>query len=104
MIKKINYEMAQQILREMPNEKKQSLKKALDRNLYLTSAKVMSIGEMTIYKEGWFLVLYGTRCRFSVFAKDDDGELVFIRKPNENKLHKLYQQTLHFNECDFYNF
>ena len=104
MNKKINYEMALRIMNEMPNEKKESLSKALDRNMILTSARFLSMGEITVYKEGWLLVLNGTRCKFSVFAKDNDGEFEFIRKPNENKLHKLYQQTLYFNESDFYQF
>lgn len=101
MSKKINYEIAARILQEMPEEKKASLEKALDRNFILTSARVLSMGEMTVYKEGWLLVLNGTRCKFSIFAKDNDGKFEFIRKPIESKLHKLYTQTLYFNECDF---
>lgn len=104
MRRKINYEITKRILNEMPKEKKESLSKALDRNMILTSARVLSMGEITIYKEGWLLTLYGTRCKFTVFAKDNDGEFKFIRKPRENKLNKLYQQTLYFNESDFYQF
>lgn len=104
MNKKINYEIVERIFQEMPKNKKELLSKALDRNMILTSSRVMSMGEITIYKEGWLLILNGTRCKFSIFAKDNDGEFEFIRKPNENKLHKLYQQTLYFNEQDFYKF
>ena len=101
---KINYEIASRIIKEMPIEKKEILARTLDRNFILTSSRVLSMGEITVYKEGWLLVLNGTRCKFSVFAKDNDGDFEFVRKPNENKLHKLYQQTLYFNESDFYGF
>ena len=101
--KKINQEMAKRILQEMPLQKKQSLKNALDRNEILTSARVLSIGEITVYKQGWYLQLYGTRCQFSVYAEDNDGTLIFKRKPKENNLHKLYDQSLYFNENDFKN-
>ena len=104
MTKKINKEIAKEMLSILPESKKKALNNALERNMILTSAYVLSMGEMTIYKEGWYLVLHGTRCSFSVFAKDNDGELQIIRKPNENKLHKLYEQTLYFNESDFYKF
>lgn len=100
---KINQEMAKRILQGMPSEKKHSLENALNRNLALTSARVLSIGEITVYKEGWYLQLYGTRCQFSVYAEDNDGTLLFKRKPKENNLHKLYDQTLYFNENDFRN-
>lgn len=52
MRKKINQEMAERILQEMPTEKKHSLENALNRNLALTSTRVLSIGEITVYKEG----------------------------------------------------
>ena len=101
MHKGINYEIATRMLQEMPKEKKSSLNKALDRNLSLTSVRVLSFGEITVYKEGWLLTLQGTRCQFSVFAKDNDGEFEFCRKPTESKLHKLYAENLRFNETDF---
>ena len=97
----INYEIAKEMLQKMPEEKKVALEKALDRNYILTSSRVLSFGEMTVYKEGWLLELEGTRCKFSVFAKDNDGEFEFIRKPVEKKLHKLYTENLRFNESDF---
>ena len=103
MRRKINQEIASSMLHEMPLQKKQSLEKALDRNESLTSARVLSIGDITVYKEGWYLQLYGTRCQFSVYAEDNDGTLIFKRKPKENNLHKLYDQTLYFNENDFRN-
>lgn len=99
----INYEIAAQMMKEMPESKKEVLRKALTRNLILTSSRVMSFGKMTIYKEGWYLELEGTRCSFSVFAKDNDGEFQFCRKPVERLLNKIYDETLYFNEGDFDN-
>jgi hypothetical protein len=100
-MKNINLEIAKDILNEMPQHKKEVLKKALDRNEILTSSRVLEHGVITIYKEGWLLKLEGTRCSFSVFAKDNDGNFEFIRKPRESKLHKLYTEGLRFSESDF---
>ncbi len=80
---KINYEIAAQMMKEMPESKKEVLRKALDRNFILTSSRVLCFGKITIYKEGWYLELEGTRCSFSVFAKDNDGEFEFTRKPSK---------------------
>lgn len=99
----INYEIAIDMLNNMPEVKKQTLRKALERNLYLTSSYIMESGTMTIYKEGFLLRLNGTRCSFSVFAFDNDGELIFSRKPNEKKLNKIYDEFLKFSESDYRN-
>ena len=101
---KVNQEIITRMLNEMPNEKREVLKKALTRNLYLTSAYVLSSATLTVYKEGWLLRLEGTRANFTLFVKDNDGDFEYIRKPNENKLHKLYEQWVGMNECDFDNF
>ena len=101
---KINREIVAQILKEMPIEKHMVLSKALDRNEVLTSARVLAGCTLTIYKEGWLVKLDGTRCSFTVFAKDNDGEFEFIRKPNENKLHKLYEEWPNMNEMDYREF
>ena len=45
--------------------------------------------------------LTGTRCKFSVFAKDNDGEIEITRKPDDSKLHKLYSD---WDKTDFINF
>jgi len=100
---KVNREIVARILHEMPEEKKEVLKKALERNLILTSSYVLSSCTLTIYKEGWLVKLDGTRCNFSVFAKDNDGDFEFIRKPNESKLHKLYEQWQPMDERDYRN-
>ena len=101
---KWNRQIVAEMLTQMPEAKKATLVKALERNLILTSSWVLSSCTLTIYKEGWLVKLDGTRCSFSVFAKDNDGEYEFIRKPNENKLHKLYEEWQGMNESDFYEF
>lgn len=100
--RKTNRELIARMLKEMPEEKKIVLENALYRNLILTSASVLSSCTFTVYKEGFSVKLDGTRCSFSVYAKDNDGELEFIRKPAENKLHKLYEEWHSMSECDFY--
>lgn len=91
-MKKINKEMVQWILADMPQEKKQALDKACYRNLLMTSEYGLENGTLTVYKEGWYLELEGCRSRFAVWAGDNDGELVFRRKPAESKLNKLYSE------------
>ena len=100
----LNHDLAMRILHEMPKEKKQSLSKALDRNQILTSTRSLSDGLITIYKEGWYLQLKGTRSQFSIYAQDNDGEFIFKRKPSETTLHKLYTQSLNFTENDYQGF
>lgn len=103
-MKTYNQSIVSDILNQMPAEKKAVLGRALDRNLILTSTRVLSSCTLTVYKEGWLVTLEGTRCSFSVFAKDNDGEYEFIRKPNESKLHKLYDDWESMDESDYYNF
>lgn len=103
MTQKYNHELAIEIIKTLSETKKETLKKALKRNFILTSSYVLSNGKITVYKEGFYLELNGTRSNFSVYANDNDGELEITRKPSENKLHKLYEQFISFNECDFYN-
>lgn len=103
-MKNYNRSIVNDILHEMPASKKDVLKKALTRNFILTSSYVLSSCTLTVYKEGWLVKLDGTRCSFSVFAKDNDGEFEITRKPNEDKLHKLYSDWMSMNECDFDDF
>ena len=65
-----NYEIALDMINGMPEEKKKALRKSLERNWILTSSYIMESGYMVIYKEGFYLILNGTRCSFSVFAYD----------------------------------
>lgn len=97
----INKEIAIDMLKKMPEKRKNTFRKALDRNMYLTSAWVLTLGRMTIYKEGYYLQLYGTRSSFSVWAYDNDGRFIFSRKPLDKKLRKLYIVDIMFNEVDF---
>lgn len=103
-MEKVNYEIAMDMLKNMPEKKKEVLKNALSRNYYLTSNWAMEFGTMIIYKEGFLLRLEGTRCSFSVFAYDRDGELEFARKPIENCLNKLYEDDIDLSELDFFQF
>ena len=96
-----NQAIVMEMLYQMPQEKKEVLKKALERNCILTSAYVLENCTLTVYKEGWLVELSGCRSSFSVYAKDNDGEFIFMRKPNENKLHKLYSEWERMNESDY---
>lgn len=103
-MKRFQENFAGSILEEMPDGKKAVLEKALKRNFYLTSAWIMEFGKIRVYKEGWYLQLFGTRSSFSVWAFDNDGEFIYGRKPHESKLHFLYEASLHFSESDFDKF
>lgn len=103
-MKAYNLEIVKRILDEMPSEKKRVLGKALDRNMILTSARVLSGCTLEIFKEGWRVTLHGTRCSFSVFVKDDDGGFIFTRMPSRSKLHLLWVEWTSMNECDYEGF
>ena len=75
---------------EMPASKKKGFNMAATRNLYLTSEYTLRDVRFTVYTEGWYIEMEGCRSRFACYAADNDGELVFTRKPNTNKLHKLW--------------
>lgn len=74
----------------MSAEKKEAFRNAAYRNCYLTSEYTLRNGRIVTYKEGWYLELEGCRSRFAAFAKDNDGELEIIRKPKDEKLHKIW--------------
>ena len=97
-----NQELAYDMLNQLSESKKIQLDKFLSRNEALTSTYGCSFGNLRVYKEGWYLTLDGTRSAFSVWYTDVDGELVEGRKPNESKLHFLYEQDLRFNGVDWY--
>lgn len=102
--KSINNEMALEIILALKGKKFERLVATLDRNNYLTSCWDLSSGEMVVYKEGFYLTLEGTRCKFSVFAWDRDGEMeIADRKPVEGKLHRLYSESLLFHHCEICN-
>lgn len=90
------HDFAMDILKAMPENKKESLRHALDRNCILTSYYGLSSSQtITVYKEGWYLELHGCRCCFKVWAGDNDGEFSFTRKPPEKKLHKIYSHDFY---------
>lgn len=101
-MKNINKEIAMEILSKLEGSKRDTLIKALERNNSLTSTYSLSSCDMVIYKEGWYITLTGTRCSFSLFAYDRDGEVeIANRKPNETKLNKIYDTWFAMDESDF---
>ena len=91
-MKQINKEIAREMLDRLSDQKKKALDAALRRNAILTSDYGLENATLTVYKEGFYLVLEGCRSRFAVWYFDRDGELIEGRKPNENKLHKFYSE------------
>lgn len=103
--RRVNQEIAIDILRNLSPSKKKQLDNMLSRNAALTSSYSCSFGTLRIYKEGFYLTLEATRSQFSIWVYDNDGELIEGRKPNESKLSFLYSQDLIFNymgEGDWY--
>lgn len=98
-MKTVNDIIAMDILHQMPEAKKQTLANTITRNYMLTSSEQLSFADIVVYKEGWYLTLSGARCKFTVWASDNDGELVFTRKPREDHLHKLYGESLYHVEA-----
>ena len=90
-MRKVNREIAQDIMNMLPESKKIALAKACTRNAMFTSSYGLENMTMTVYIEGFQLKLEGCRSSFSVYAKDNDGEFEITRKPAESKLHKLYE-------------
>lgn len=99
---KINKEIAFDIVDKLEGKKRISFLKALDRNDWLTSVWTLDTITMIIYKEGFYVTFEGTRCKFSVFAYDRDGEFeIAERKPHDSKLHPLYTTYGHTDEDDY---
>lgn len=79
------------LLREMPEDKKQVLRNACYRNLILTSYYGLDNQSVRVYKEGWYIEMEGCRCRFAMWVGDNDGDFTYgNRKPREDKLSYLY--------------
>ena len=101
-MRNIGKEITMEMLSKLNGSKKDALIKALERNNSLTSTYGLSSCDMVIYKEGWYITLTGTRCSFSLFAYDRDGEIeIANRKPNESKLNKIYDTWFSMDESDF---
>jgi len=101
---------AMMLLEMLPEEKKNVLRRALERNCIFTSARTLEMGTITVYKEGWYIQLTGCQVGYKVFVLDNDrfdptGTVPFrvIRKPHDRKLSKLYTASLHFWEGDYDN-
>lgn len=88
----------------MSDKKKQTLRNALRHNNSITSAEVLENCDVTVYKEGYYFEFEGIRSSFSVYFKDNDGELVEMRKPHESKLNIIYKARIKFWESDFISF
>ncbi len=88
------------MFQNMPEEKKRSFCNASYRNTYLTSEYTLRDARLTVYKEGWYIEMEGCRSRFAAWAWDNDGELVWGRKPREDKLHYLWGSE--FDNCYIY--
>lgn len=101
MMDKNNMELVMDILHNLPNTKKEVLGKALTRNCILTSVYVLSSCTLYVYKEGFYVELEGTRAAFRIWVADNDGELVYGRKPAEKTLHHLYNEWCSLAESDF---
>lgn len=91
-MREVNVEIAREILNKLPQSKINTLINACIRNEILTSSFGLENLTMTIYKEGFRIQMDGCRSSWSVYAKDNDGELEITRKPNESKLHKIYDE------------
>ena len=87
-----NREIAAEILQKLPESKMTALRNACTRNAIFTSSYGLENATMTVYIEGVRIQLTGCQSSFSVYDKDNDGEFEIMRKPNENKLHKLYDE------------
>ncbi len=85
-----DYEMIRDIINGMPEGKKEQLRSTLERNYLLTTCYDLPMVEIRTYIEGWQVILSGTKCRFSIWAFDRDGEFEYGRKPVEKKLHLLH--------------
>lgn len=102
--KKFNREFTMDILRAMPEKKKERLLNVLSYNSYLTSYFGMNWQEVDVYKEGWYIRFTATRRKFNLWVRDEDGKLVFgERKPREEEISFLHTYILDFTESDFAN-
>lgn len=95
MKKTVNEMIAIEILQQMPEKKKYALSNTITRNYMLTTDSYISNVRIEVYKQGWYLVITGTRCKFAVWAGDNDGEYIFTRKPRADKLNRLYTEYLY---------
>ena len=89
-MKKIANMTVEMIFEAMPESKKEVFRNACARNDILTTTYGLMFSTLTVYKEGFYIEMNGTRSRFAAFARDYDGELVIERKPKADKLNELW--------------
>lgn len=90
----VNFDLAKDMLANMPAEMRRRLSKTIYRNYCFTSCAHLSWPTMKVYKEGWYIEADGCQCHFAMWVGDNDGEYVYGRKPSEKKLHFLYESIL----------
>ena len=90
---KNNKDLVQEIIEMVKKDEKRNkaLENAIDRNGILTSDYTLPFLTIKVYHEGFYLIFEGCRCKYSIFAEDNDSYLKLKRKPNENKLHLIYE-------------
>lgn len=93
---KYDKELAMDILKNMSNEKKDVLRKALYRNELLTSVRCLQDCDFYDCKDGFYLVLRGTRTKFAVYMNND---MKYIRKPKYVEV--IRTNNLVFDQDDF---
>ena len=103
-MKEINRQIARQMLKGISNDKRCVLMNACNRNAILTSFYGLENATLAVYKEGFYLRLYGVRTEFKLWCFDNDGELIEGRKPKAKKLSPLYVDFGKTDEiCDLYD-
>lgn len=85
----------------MPDVKREHFRKACTRNAILTSWYGLEHWTLKVYKEGFLVTAEGCRCKFTAWAFDHDGELVFGRKPVEDKLHYLWGASFRWDDFNY---
>lgn len=92
--------IVQQMFDAMDDKKKYAYEEACARVCYLTSHYGMSRYTLRTYIEGWYFEAEGCRTRYSVWAFDNDGELIIGKKPKEDKLRFIWSYTFIDNPID----
>lgn len=100
--RKFNHDFTIEMLQGMPREKKKVLNNALNRTNYLTSYYGLSLQNVTVYKEGWYIDFEGCRAGFKMWIGDEDGTFVYgKKKPINSKLNRLHSYDPEIYEADF---
>ena len=76
---KEDYELADMILKNMPQKKKELLESQLTRNNWLTSVRGFEHVNLYPTKNGYIIKMDGLRCAFNIFVTK---EMEYKRTPN----------------------